>query len=138
MKFIPSKEMKIDLFKEQEELLCSKENIKKIALIDKVLTFDIYHDNTLIGFAQMHEFEPKCFFLWNYAIDYHFQNKGLGYLALNELLKFMKENYNIKEMTTTYEYGNDHAKYIYEKAGFKETDVVCEDGVHEVNMIYKY
>ena len=138
MKFIPSKEMKIDLFKEQEELLCSKENIKKIALIDKVLTFDIYHDDTLIGFAQMHEFEPKCFFLWNFAIDYHFQNQGLGLKALNELLTFMKETLNIKEMTTTYEYGNDIAKHVYEKAGFIETDVVNENDVHEVNMIYKY
>lgn len=39
-------------------------------------------------------------------------------------------------MTTTYIWGNEHAKHVYEKVGFVETDVVDEDGIHEVNMIY--
>ena len=41
-----------------------------------------------------------------------------------------------QRITTTYIYGNDHAKHIYEKVGFVETDVVDEPDCHEVNMAY--
>ncbi|MGL5711938.1 MAG: hypothetical protein ACRCX2_02890 [Paraclostridium sp.] len=34
--------------------------------------------------------------------------------------------------------GNEHAKYMYEKIGFIETDIVNEDGVHEVNLKIYY
>ena len=39
-------------------------------------------------------------------------------------------------MTTTYLFGNVHAKHVYEKVGFVETDVVDEDDIYEVNRIY--
>ena len=48
----------------------------------------------------------------------------------------MKEKYGMEEITTTYIWGNEHAKHIYEKVGFTETDVVDEEGCHEVNMVY--
>ena len=137
MNFIKSKEMKIYLPIEQQNELCSKDNIKKIATYDVVLSFDIYDKDLLVGFAQLEKVEEGLYFLWNYAIDYKYQNKHYGTNALKELITFMKDNYNLKEMTTTYECGNDHAKYVYEKVGFVETDVVDEEDVHEVNMIYR-
>lgn len=39
-------------------------------------------------------------------------------------------------LTTTYTWGNEQAKHMYESVGFKETGVVNENGVHEVNMEY--
>ena len=39
--------------------------------------------------------------------------------------------------TTTYIWGNDHARHLYERIGFTETDVVDEPDCHEVNMIYR-
>ena len=137
MKFIKSEEMKINLTKDQQKHLCSKKNIKIIAKKDGVITFDIYDEDILIGFAQLYEFEKDSFFLWNYAIDTKYQNKHLGTIALKELINYLKEEYNLKVMTTTYIYGNGLAKHVYEKVGFVETDVVCEGKVHEVNMIYK-
>ena len=137
MKFINSKEIKIELTEEQQEDLCSKETIKKIAEYDTVLTFDIYDGEKLIGFAQLHKFEEGQYFLWNYAIDLKYQNKHYGTNALKELIKFMIDNYNLKEITTTYIWGNEIAKHVYEKVGFIETSVVDEDDVHEVNMSYE-
>ena len=137
MDFINSYEMKIDLTEEEQDHLCSKENIKIIAKKEGVKTFDIYDDDLLVGFAQLYEYEKDCFFLWNFAIDQKYQNQKYGTKALIELIKLFKDKYNLKEMTTTYIYGNDLAKHVYEKVGFVETDVVCEEGVHEVNMIYK-
>lgn len=47
----------------------------------------------------------------------------------------LEQEYQARVVTTTYTYGNDHAKYVYEKVGFCETDVVDENGIHEVNMV---
>lgn len=137
MKFILSDEMKIDLLPEQEAELCTKETIKKNAKRRNVLTFDIYDGELLIGFAQLRKYKRKCYFLWNFAIDQKYQNNHYGTRALEELIEFMKNEYDVKEIVTTYLFGNEHAKHVYEKVGFIETDVVDEDGCHEVNMIIK-
>ena len=61
---------------------------------------------------------------------------GKGTQTLIEFIDFMKENFGALEMTTTYVYGNDAAKHVYEKVGFIETSVVDEPDCHEVNMVY--
>ena len=138
MIFKESKEMKINLLPEQEGMLSTKEDIKIIIKNnpDTVMAFDIFDNNDLIGFVLVHQFEDKKYFLWEYAIDVKFQNQHKGTLALIEFIEYMKEHFDMKEMTTTYIYGNDHAKHIYERVGFIETDVVDEPDCHEVNMIY--
>lgn len=79
-------------------------------------------------------FEGNGFFLWNFAIDSAYQNQHYGQRALRELLAMLKQEHHAKVVTTTYTVGNDHAKYVYEKVGFWETDVVDGNGIHEVNM----
>ena len=141
MRFETSMEMKIDLLPGQEEELCTKETIIKI--MEKgdpnVIAFDIFDDDdNLIGFA-MFEFSEKWgFFLWNYAIDAKYQRRGLGTKALKELIEYMTANYNAKAFSTTYMWGNEAAKRMYERVGFVETDVVEEEDFKEVNMELKY
>lgn len=137
IKFIKTNEMKIKVLKEQEKNLSSKEKIIKHINDNNIVAFDIYNNKEIIGFAMLKEFDDNSYFLWNYAIDYKYQNKGLGTKSLKELINFMIKEYKMKIMTTTYTYGNNHAKHIYEKVGFIETDIVCENNCHEVNMIYK-
>ena len=138
MNFVKSAEMKIGLTPEQSEMLSSKENIKLIIRDnpDTVMAFDIMEENNLIGFALVHRFEDRKYFLWEYAIDIRFQNQHKGTRALTEFIDYMKTRYDAREITTTYIFGNDHAKHVYEKAGFIETDVVDEPDCHEVNMVY--
>ncbi len=136
MIFQLSKAMKVSVLPEQEKQLSSKQKIEFACLNENVLAFDIFSDGLLIGFAMVRKFDEGKYFLWNYAIDYKYQNKKYGTRALLEFISFMKENYNMNEMTTTYLWGNEHAKHIYEKVGFIETDVVFEDDYHEVNMEY--
>ena len=137
IKFIKTNEMKRKVLKEQEKNLSSKEKIIKHINDNNIVAFDIYNNKEIIGFAMLKEFDDNSYFLWNYAIDYKHQNKGLGTKSLKELINFMIKEYKMKIMTTTYTYGNNHAKHIYEKVGFIETDIVCENNCHEVNMIYK-
>ena len=48
----------------------------------------------------------------------------------------MLAHYDVKAFTTTYTWGNEEARKLYEKVGFIETDVVEEEEYKEVNMIY--
>lgn len=138
MTFTRSTEMKITLAPGQEEMLSTKEDIKTIIRDnpDTVMAFDIFDGDDLIGFILVHRFEKQKYFLWEYAIDVNHQNQHKGTKALMEFIDYMRIHHDAREITTTYIYGNDHAKHVYEKAGFTETDVVDEPGCHEVNMAY--
>ena len=138
MIFVNSTEMKIELTPEQSRMLSTKEDIKRIIRDnpDTVMAFDIMDEDNLIGFVLVHRFEERKYFLWEYAIDIRFQNQHRGTQALIAFIDYMKTRHDAKEITTTYIYGNDHAKHVYEKVGFIETDVVDEPDCHEVNMAY--
>lgn len=138
MIFVDSTDMKITLPHEQAEMLSSKETIREIIKKnpDTVMAYDIYDDGELIGFVLVHRFEEKKYFLWEFAIDHSHQNQHKGTKALTAFIEYMKTHYGAVEMTTTYIYGNEQAKHVYEKVGFIETDVVDEPDCHEVNMAY--
>lgn len=137
MIFKRSDGIKITLLKEQEEMLQTKDNIKKCIGYRTTIAFDIFDKDDLIGFAMLDRFDEGCYFLWDYAIDAKFQNKHYGTKTLIELIKHMKDNYKLHTMTTTYIFGNTRAKHVYEKVGFIETDEVNNEQTHEVNMILK-
>ena len=138
MRFVRSEEMNVTLEPEQEKMLSSKETIRKIIENnpDRVMAFDIFEGNDLIGFVLVDCFEERKYFLWEYAIDLKYQNRHKGTQALTEFIDYLKREHDAEEITTTYIYGNEHAKRMYEKIGFVETDVVDEPDCHEVNMIY--
>lgn len=124
----------IDILQEQEKYISSIEKINKALEQETNYGFDIYMDECKIGFILLRKFSHDSFFLWDYIIDKKFQNKGYGTYALTELLDFLRREFCAKTVTTTYIWGNEHAKYIYEKIGFIETDIVNENGIHEVNL----
>ena len=138
MQFLQSDSIKITVFPEQEKQLSSKKKIAKNIKDQHVLAFDIYNYEQLIGFAMLRKFDAGSYFLWNFAIDCHFQNQHYGTRVLKELLTMMRVTYGMHTMTTTYKYGNEHAKRLYENVGFIQTDIVDEDSCHEVNMIFHY
>lgn len=133
--FEKSDGIKIQLTGQQKMQLSSQEKIESALASEDVISFDIYaFSNILIGFAMLHNCGDG-WFLWNYAIDVNFQNQHYGQRALRELCELLKLKYNAKWITTTYKYGNEIARRMYERVGFVQTDVVCENDVLEVNMI---
>ncbi len=120
---------------------CDKAQISSISTIQgmigkqDILAYDLYLDSKVIGFVMLRKYSKNGYFLWDFAMDKSYQNKGYGTEALRKLIEYMKSRFNAKEITTTYLWGNEHAKHIYEKIGFIETDVVHEDDIHEVNMV---
>lgn len=134
-RFIKSDGTKIELTESQSLQLSSKDKINAALVDSKVIAYDIHLlTNELIGFAMLRNCDDG-WFLWNYAIDLKFQNRHYGQKALYELCEIFKSNYNAKWITTTYKHGNEIARKMYEQVGFVQTDIVCENGIHEVNMI---
>lgn len=135
MRFEKTTEMKITVLPEQEKMLSSKKEIRKACKRKDVISFDIFNENTLVGFVMLRKFAEHSFFLWDYAIDYKYQNCKYGTIALKELIEKLEVEYGAKTITTTYISGNIQAKRLYEKIGFTETDIVNADTQCEVNMI---
>ncbi len=135
--FVDSNSIKIQLHRDQWKQISSSERMAEAFTQDNVIGLDMYDSDILVGFAMLRKYEDHGWFLWNYAIDKEYQNRHYGQKALQNLIEYMKTAYGAREISTTYLVGNTHAKYIYEKVGFVETDVVDEEDCHEVNMIYK-
>ncbi len=132
--FKESEGLDINLTSEQLLNLSDKEEILDAIKSKSVFVFDVFENEQLIAFAMLRPYETG-FFLWDYAIDYDFQNKGYGTKILKALIEKLKTEFNAECITTTYKFGNYSAKRLYEKVGFIQTDIVNENGIHEINMI---
>lgn len=124
----------IELMEEQYKQISSESIIKSALMQDNCLGFYAYEEQDIIGFALLREFSKNQFFLWDFIIGYKYQGCGKGKQFLKSLVDILRSDYSAQIITTTYIYGNDVAKNLYESFGFKETDVVNENGIHEINM----
>lgn len=129
---------KIFLLPEQLRHISSIEKINSALNRKDVLGLDIYMENNKIGFILLNEYALKEFFLWDYVIDFNFQNKGYGTLALKELFDYLLNNYGVKKITTTCKYDNNIAKHFYEKMGFEVFEIVNNEFIHEINLQKKF
>ena len=93
--------------------------------------FAIYADEKLVGFC-MFAFDPEeededdRYWLWRFMIDKNEQGKGYGQAALQEIIKYFKENGADRLFLST-EPENELGLHIYRKAGFRETGII-DDG----------
>lgn len=136
MQFLKSNSFNLNLLPGQEKHLSSKEKIQKSLNDSNVLAFDVYDEKNLIGFVMLQQFDIGSYFLWNFAIDIHFQNQNYGTRTMQELISILHTKYSMHTMTTTYKLGNEPARKLYEKVGFIQMDIVDEEDCQEVNMIY--
>ncbi len=132
--FKESSSLKIELSPSQRLQLSTDETLSDAFKNEPVIAFDIYNDDILIAFVLLRDCGTG-YFLWDYAVDIRHQQKGFGSAILQELCSMLKTHYDASWITTTYKYGNTVAKHLYEKVGFVETDVVNENGIHEINML---
>lgn len=124
----------LQLKDEQHRQVSSESKIRDALKHDNCLGFYAYEGQVPIGFALLRQFAEGQFFLWTFIVDCRYQGHGKGKEFLRLLIGVLSEQYSAQIITTTYLWGNIVAKNLYERAGFVETDVVNEDGIHEVNM----
>jgi diamine N-acetyltransferase len=85
--------------------------------------FAIYKDDTMVGFLMV-DIDPNlegsndlCF-LWRFMIDAKYQGRGYGKAAMQEVINYVKTNFNPKTFETSTVPGNDAAEKLYISFGF--------------------
>ncbi len=90
--------------------------------------FGIYADDRLVGFC-MFAFDPDDddaedrYYLWRFMIDKDEQGKGYGQAALEEIIRYFRDN-GADRLYLSTEPGNELGLHVYHKAGFRETGVI--------------
>ncbi len=101
--------------------------------------FAIYADDLLVGFCMFafnpeEEDEDDRYWLWRFMIDRNEQGKGYGQAALQEIIRYFKENGADRLFLST-EPENELGLHIYHKAGFRETGIIDEDEAVLMRML---
>ncbi len=106
---------------------------------DVARPFAIYADDRLVGFC-MFAFAPEAetpedrYWLWRFMIDKNEQGKGYGQAALQEIIRYFKEN-GADRLYLSTEPENERGLHIYHKAGFRETGAVSDDEAVLMRML---
>ncbi len=82
--------------------------------------FAVYEGEELVGYIMVHEdLNRKVLFLWRLAIAKEHQGQGYGTAALRKLITLTRESGKYACLVIGYEEGNERARHIYEKLGFR-------------------
>lgn len=99
----------------------------------------IYHEDTVVGMLCFcHEDEPEddfeLYWLFRLLVDKEHQNKGHGSAAIRLLMDEVLA-LGGKRLRTMHRPGNDRARKLYQKLGFKETGTLDDGDIfYEVNL----
>ena len=87
-----------------------------------VYPFAIYEEDNLVGFMMLDEdLEERCLVIWRIMFPVEYQNKGYGTQAIREIIRLAGESGKYDFLILDYVPGNDIAKHVYEKLGFRPT-----------------
>ncbi len=101
--------------------------------------FAIYADDKLVGFC-MFAFDPEekdeddRYWLWRFMIDKNEQDQGYGQAALQEIMKYFRDNGADRLFLST-EPENERGLHVYHKAGFRETGIIDSDEAVLMRML---
>ena len=101
--------------------------------------FGIYADDRLVGFC-MFAFDPDDedeedrYYLWRFMIDKDEQGKGYGQAALQEIIRYFRDN-GADRLYLSTEPENELGLHVYHKAGFRETGVISDDEAVLMRML---
>ena len=100
-----------------------------------VYPFAIYHEDEPVGFAMLDEdLEERCLVIWRIMFPVEHQNKGYGTQAIKEIIRLAVESGKYDFLILDYAPGNEIAKHVYEKLGFRPTGEVVNNGEIEMRL----
>ncbi|PEE33540.1 GNAT family N-acetyltransferase [Bacillus cereus] len=119
--------IRLSVKKEQQTFIASNlYSIAEVQFLDNFYVRGIYLDNEMIGFT-MFGIDPDDNNYWIYRlmIDEKFQGKGIGKQAIYLVIEEIRRNNsaNISLIMIGYDPENLTAKFVYQKAGFIETEL---------------
>lgn len=92
--------------------------------------FIIYNDDTPVGMALYYS-DPEYgeYNFSQFFIDRRYQGRGFGYEAAKLIIGLMRQDGRFDRVVLCYLVGDEAAKKLYEKLGFRHTGEVEEDEV---------
>lgn len=95
-----------------------------------VYPFAIYNDDTMVGFMMLDEdLEERCLTIWRIMFPDEHMNKGYGTEAIQLIINLARDSKKYDTMTLDYVPGNEIAKHVYEKIGFRPTGEISNGEV---------
>ena len=92
--------------------------------------FVIYDDDVPVGMALYYDFEEERKYNFSqFFIDRRYQGKGFGLKASSLILQMMKDDGKYDRAVLCYIEGDDAARNLYEKLGFRHTGEAYEDEI---------
>ena len=84
--------------------------------------FVIYNKDIPIGMAMYHDLDDwKVYDFSQFFIDQRYQGNGFGYEAAKQIIQMMKDDGKYDKVVLCYIDGDEAARILYEKLGFKHT-----------------
>ena len=106
-------------------------SLAQLNFLDNFYAKGIYLEDEMIGFTLYGiDEDEQQYWIYRMMIDKKFQGKGYGKKAIQLIIddiRAMREDHH-KTISLSYEPGNEVAKYIYSKMGFKEVDGLIVEG----------
>ena len=92
--------------------------------------FVIYADDLPVGMAMYHDWdEADAYDFSQFFIDQRYRGQGFGYEAAKLVLDRMRQDGKYDRVCLCYIEGDDGAKRLYEKLGFRHTGEAWEDEI---------
>ena len=92
--------------------------------------FVIYNEELPVGMALYYDLEEEGEYNFSqFFIDQRYQRNGFGLEAASMLLQMMKDDGKFDKVVLCYIDGDDAARSLYEKLGFRHTGEACEDEI---------
>ena len=92
--------------------------------------FVIYNDDLPVGMAMYYDVEEEREYNFSQLfIDKRYQGNGFGYAAASLILQMMKDDGKFDKVVLCYIEGDDAARNLYEKLGFRHTGEAYEDEI---------
>ena len=92
--------------------------------------FVIYNDDLPVGLAMYYDVEEEREYNFSqFFIDKRYQGNGFGYVAASLILQMMKDDGKFDKVVLCYIEGDDAARNLYEKLGFRHTGEAYEDEI---------
>ncbi|MCR4683152.1 MAG: GNAT family N-acetyltransferase [Clostridiales bacterium] len=84
--------------------------------------FVVYNNDLPIGMAMYHDLDDwKAYDFSQFFIDQRYQGNGFGCEAATQIIQMMKDDGKYDKVVLCYIEGDDAARKLYEKLGFKQT-----------------
>jgi diamine N-acetyltransferase len=85
---------------------------------ENLFPYGIFEGDDLVGFAMYGEFDQVCW-ISRFMLDKAHQEKGIGRLALLQLLDLLRKSPRCKEIRTSFARQNALAEYFFRSVGFE-------------------